>query len=718
MLTLLIIGVIAISCSNPKLQRNKLLFDISLKKEVIKSNNVIHVEEVDVQKAYESYLKAPANINHKKKALQRLAELELHNEAEKISLFDNKNDLNSSANNSSIKTLKRHLAEFPNDKNNDKIYYLLARAYSLRGLTDNKIKTLEHLIDNYQNSPYYIESLFRLGEEYLTKSRYLEAELVLTSVIVEDKTKKYHKNAIFKRAWSLYKQLKYDAAINDYNLIIHQYIKKNTDNAADQEFNKSIYKVYAVCLSYLDHEKALGKMELQIKERHIVYKIYSAFGEMLINQSRYSDLERVYNRYLSLKNVVYKDKILVKLINAWREYDNKRYAIAKLEEIDIKYSNDIQIRREVFRENTGYLARYYHALNQKNHNKKSYNKAYHWYSNLLNRYPSAVNALQHYYFAELLYENKQYLKSYEQYKHILTNYPDYNAMGDVAFAILQVSEKLYLNKSIESKAYNNEYMAFIDKHKAHKEYNKVLLTYLTYLYNNQSYNEFINIYEKNSIDQRKNDHITYLLAGAYLETSRFNKAEQIYSELANKNLFTKYKELQRRYAISIYKQAEKQTTLNNYQEAIAKYKSIELKSPYKEIVIAAKIDIAGIYLRKNEWVNAIKELSAIRKKYKKNNYEYNITKKLAIAYLNNYQDYYAAQEFNRLSDMSVNDEEKKASLWQSAELYESSGSYQSAINAYKRYARIKDLPVSQYVESAYRLSRLYKTEKDTQKELY
>mgnify|MGYP001942846532 CR=1 FL=1 len=122
---------------------------------------------------------------------------------------------------SNIVHFKELLASYPNNSNNPKIYYQLAKSYSLLGETLLSLQTLEMLAELYPTSTYLEEVYFRIGDIYFSHNNYPRARDALTKALAVGQGK-YQNNALYMLAWSQFKLSDYQNASQHFIKLIAQ----------------------------------------------------------------------------------------------------------------------------------------------------------------------------------------------------------------------------------------------------------------------------------------------------------------------------------------------------------------------------------------------------------------------------------------------------------------------------------------------------------------
>jgi tetratricopeptide (TPR) repeat protein len=89
-----------------------------------------------------------------------------------------------------------------------------------------------------------------------------------------------------------------------------------------------------------------------------------------------------------------------------------------------------------------------------------------------------------------------------------------------------------------------------------------------------------------------------------------------------------------------------------------------------------------------------------------------VTNKLAASYLEGGKPAKAAVEFERLAQSNKDPIQRRAALWQAAELYEQAGSEKQAVSAYERYIKQYPSPLEPAMEGRHRVATINKKQRN------
>ena len=130
----------------------------------------------------------------------------------------------------------------------------------------------------------------------------------------------------------------------------------------------------------------------------------------------------------------------------------------------------------------------------------------------------------------------------------------------------------------------------------------------------------------------------------------------------------------------------------------------------------AQYDAAAALIAVKDWDGAIRTLEDFRQRFPNHALQPEVSKKLAVAYLEKGSWASAAGEFEKLAAANKDPKVARDALWQAAELYEKANSKPAAAKAYERYLAQYPQPLEPAVEARYRLATIAKESGNTSRE--
>jgi TolA-binding protein len=396
--------------------------------------------------------------------------------------------------------------------------------------------------------------------------------------------------------------------------------------------------------------------------------------------------------------------------------------------------NDIAQSSEVLaflRINLIDLARHYHALAQRSQRKSHYQDAITWYRLYLKSFPEDLHTAEmNFLLAESLFENKQLHEAALEYERTAYHYPPHQKASEAGYAALISYNKLQMGLNAEDKVSVRREsiqssLRFADHFSQHPKVARVLIKASEELF---AFGDFkaayalakrvIQNYPSAARDLQRTAWI--VAAHSAFDTGDFQQAESAYQHALG---FLEKKDkqrslLQQRLAASIYKQAEISREAGDLDAAIRHFLRIGSVLPNATIRATAEYDAAASLIELKNWKGAAQVLEAFRSHYPGHDLQPEVTRKLAVVYLQGGQNSKAADEFGRLGRKDTDPKIRQESIWQAAELYTKAGKVDQAVSTLKYYVKQYPFPVEQAIEARQKLVQIYDAKNDTRRSSY
>ena len=181
---------------------------------VIDDDPGIPADEDKAIAAYRNFLAITPDARQRAQALRRLGDLSMAS-------ADNANAATPTASgtpdySAAIAQYRDYLKNYPDDPDNDRVLYQLARAQEQGGQLEESLRTLDQLVAKYPNTHYRDEIEFRRGEILFTLRQYPKAEAAYTLVLGGDFDNPYRHRALYMQGWSRFKQGNLDDALTSF----------------------------------------------------------------------------------------------------------------------------------------------------------------------------------------------------------------------------------------------------------------------------------------------------------------------------------------------------------------------------------------------------------------------------------------------------------------------------------------------------------------------
>ena len=695
--------------------------------------------EEEVRQAYDSYLRtASSGEKGRRAAMGRLAELEMAKLKELENQQDNSQQgVTDAAQVASLqKTIdlyNKALEEYPNAKDNDQTLYKLAQNYDKLGRADESLDALRRLTEQYPQSIHYPEAQFRIGEYAFITEDFLTAETAYSEVIFSGSAHPLYEQALMKRGWSRYKQGLHLEAIEDFTLAIkHRKFAHyaSLDTKAKDDFNE-YFRALALAAKNLPDLKQLNEFFTEPDQQTYIYQTHLVISNLLVMEKSYVHASQVMNQFIATyPEATEVPDALLQTMNILRVSGQTQQYAAAMESFYQSYNLDssfwssrkasgsYQNVKESMRNNILLIADAQQNEYRRSKSASNLAMAETWYKRYLAHYAAHARQDKVYSaYGELLAtlgRNAEALALFENAAYdgeILLD-------KDAAYATIDLTDKLYrtdpgnkqwLEKHLvysarSARMYSNE-----------DRYQKVSLHAVELAYNNQRYEEAINLADSlaSNLAPKAQIDTNYIKGLALLKSNRAADAEAILDQLAKQATTaqdrTKFQEAQ---ALAIYQQGKTELAAQNSEKAIEYYVRVAQQLPKAGIAADSLYEAIQLSISKELWPTAAATIELFQKLYPSHSLYKDATRQLSNVYLKLGQSDRAALVFEKISAQDSDKAVQMAALWQAAELYESKNKLDDAIRAYVNYANSYTSPYPQYLESMNKLVDLYTKKRD------
>jgi len=699
--------------------------------------------QVDTDKAKKSYQTLLDNTDDealRRRAMQRIADLELMENDEpqdetetEFSVAEKEDDEKYKK---AVSLYENILNASPNRKNNDRILYQLSRAYEQLGEIEKSLTTLTNLVTQYPNTEFYDEAQFRRGELFFTFQEFANAEDAYKKSLKEQQNSHFFERATYKLAWSIYKQNRYSEALIpfialvDYKLADKR-LSDNLDNydflsQGDKELLIDALRVISICFSELDGTASLTEYFSERKAPNYEFLLYRSLGNFFLEQERYLDAAEAYLNFGAVRPAHPQNLVLLieaielyqakgftqKVLETKKELVNRHtaYAAFWLENTHHGY-HDYLIRSdsELDKRIVDYVAntveelgRYHHALAQKNKNSIDYAEAIHWYQTFTRSFLQHPNTPEiNFLLGEALFENQQYSEAIREYEKTAYNYTHHKLGAEAGYAaLLAYEEQLKLlgddsDRDFWDRLSIQSAQRFTKLYPRDPRAASVLISVVNTLFEKQQYKQAA-LFAKRILtitptsETKAHRQALLVLAHAAFEEAHFAEAETMYTQAIN--LTDEDDEsraaLYERLAASIYKQAELLREQGSIEASTQTFLRISTIAPNTTIAIAAEYDAASNLINQKNWEEVITILERFKNNHPQHKLYNDVINNLALAYLESESWLKAAEHIEIISASDTDEKTRRDALWQTAELYTKGQAYEQAIEKYLEYDQL------------------------------
>ncbi len=685
-----------------------------------------------------------------REALRRLADMELE-------IAENANDTAANAVSgrdeaqSAIGHYQKYLNHYPDDGNNERVLYQLAKAYDLSGQMADALAVLERLLREYPRGLYTEEALFRSGEMHFSLRETAAAELAFSTLLNNYPDSIFYQRALYMDGWSLYLESRYQESLHRFYSLLER--KLGTDQThitalgenlpgQDRALLEDSLKVICLSLSYLGETVPVDSLIAPIAARPYETLVYRRLGEFYLEKDRYGDAA---NAFLGLARHdpghAMAPQFHQYAVAAYRRggfhdlfLDAKSQFVA-LYGVDSPYWRAHDARshdgiRPYLEKDISDLAAHYHALARRGDAAKDFDAAIKWYAEFLKTSPSGPQAAEmNFLLAECLHDAKRSREAIAQYERTAYEYPPHKNGAEAGYAALlsywQVLPALSEEEKTEWRRTTiASALRFSDHYPKDARVNSVLAKAVEALYVLHDYAAAI-VAAQRLLDRPVNkDEDTRantwaLLGHAQFETSDYANAEKAYNTALAQLAATDPRRpgLIENLAASIYKQGEQRRADGDLRSAVASFLRIDQAAP--AIWIAAQYDAAAALITLADWPTAASVLEDLRRRQLGDaRLQNGVKEKLVFVYMQSGKKYQAAREMEGLASAANDEKRRRDIIWEAAALYQSLDASKDAIRLYTHYVDAFPSAVADTIEARYQLSVLYAQQEYFDKSLY
>ena len=649
-------------------------------------------------------------------ALRRLGDLELEGNEDEA-LKSGGDQLNAATYAQAVKRYQQLLAQYPDYAHRDQVLYQLARAQETGGDPLAALATLDQIVAHYPRTSLMGEVQFRRGEILFSHSRYTEAEKAYSSVLALDAAAsapgEFHEQALYKKGWSLYKQDRYDAALQPFFTLLDDRFGKIDPAHIDpyleeqprpvRELIGDTLRVMALSLSSLDAQKTLSE---QLKARNAPsygHLLYLSLSGLYMDQKRYSDAAAVLMGFVDAEPLHPRAPYLH--MQAVADLEQGKFpdeALAARDSFTHRFGLDQPFWKaqpvppsapvnapvvDFLKDSLWTLARNEHHLAQAKDaapadRLQHYRAAADGYRRYLAYFPQDPQAAEvNFLLGETLFQSADYAGAVNAYETSAYQFPPHAHSAEAGYAALLAYQK------------QEATLAAADKPAWHRRSIDAELKFATTfpddprasaarldaaggLFALGARPEAIAAAEPlvqsphASVEQRRSAGM--IIGQAYFDSGDYMHAESSYVDVRNLDTASGKKdpELSERIAASIYRQGEDARKAGQNAQAAAAFLRVGQVVPDAKIRATADYDAAQSLLAAGKTADAIPVLEAFRAQNPNNALADAATANLALAYSKNNDTASAAREFERMADNPrLGEAERREALQQAEKLY-------------------------------------------------
>jgi TolA-binding protein len=710
----------------------------------IVASKPIDISAEAAKENYRKLLELAPDESVKGEAMRRLADLQI--QVDEASPGDAKESARLQQD--SIRLYKELLSSKPDDKNNDRVLYQLARAYQNVGDDEGAITALQQLTIQFPESPFNGDSHFRRGELLFRLNRFDESATEYKTVMGLGNKTPFFEPSQYKLGWSLFKQSLYEPAIQVFCAILDRELPLgvganpqtvlNAVKPNKRDTAKDALRVSGLSFAALGGGEAINEYIAKFGEPRFFPLLYNALGEQLIEKQRYSDGAKAYAAFTSRYPLhPLAPSFQSRVIKTFQDGNFGAQVVEEKERYAVTYDPAAPYWSgrtpvpEVMSELRGHLddlAKFYHARAQADpaKNQADFLTAASWYQRILKAFPKdPKNPETNFLFAESLFDGGKTLEAATEYTRTAYDYPAHARNAEAAYAAVLAYQKNATQVAVADKPAalrlaidSSKRMA--DTYPKHPEVMPVLTRAAEDLFQIKALDEAILVADR--VIKAQPEAPAALLriswsvtADAQFAQKRYPEAETAYAQLLQRTPATEpgRKLVVEQLAASIYKQGEAARSANDLRAAVGHFLRVAKSVPEASIRPTADYDAAAGLIQLEDWSAAAQVLEGFRGNFPDNALIADVDKKLAVVYTRDNKPREAAGAYGRIANRKTETEAVRIeAAWQSATLYDQAKDEPGAASAYEFYAKSFPRPLERALDARIRLADIYRARGD------
>ncbi len=693
--------------------------------------------------AYRDYLARYPSTPERREIMRRLADL-LMTRAADLSTATPGSRVDSAARQDYADALAIYeelLGQYPDDAQSPELLYQSARAYEEMGESARAIVVLDGLIEHSRNldPKLYADAQFRRGELFFEDGSFSAAERSFREVIRVGKSSDVRERAMYKLGWSLFKQDRYEDALDVFFALLDLKIPSRVNlethlatlSRAEREQVADVFRAISLGFSYLSGVDSVVVYFERHGSRPYERRVYRDLGELYAGKEFYTDAAKT---YLTLARREPGNpeapRLYVEAIALYEEAGLRQSVIETEKAFVQGYGLDAvfwdhhspQAFPDVVERLESALvelASHYHVLALEQQQETDQRESVQWYRVYLASFGDTERAANmNLRLAELFRDSRLYRRAVDEYERTAYARGAHRWAAEAGRAALLVYAQHEKDLEGEDEARWSQRatasaIRFVESFPLDPDAPAVLANAGVSLLDRGEVDEALRVGE--TILQRQaplpaalRQTAWSILAQAHFEKGNYQAAEHAYVQALR---FTEAGDprrsaLKEGMAAAIYEHASERLEQGDKDEAVTDFLRAANAAPESSIGPEAQYDAAASLLALGEWRNAISILERFRADYPKHRLQAEVTQKLAFAYARSGQTVAAAAEYLRLGEREGDAALRREALLQAADLYEQAGRTPDAVAALEVYLGESSIPAVESIEVSQRLADL------------
>lgn len=699
----------------------------------------------DAERAVENYrrlLELAPDVETRNEAQRRLADLQVQIEDSRGVTEESEKSLQEA-----IALYNKLLYADPDSKDNDRIFYQLARAQQNLGETEAAIDTLRRLTERHPQSTLAGDARFRRAELLFYLARYAEAETEYRAVMDLKGATPFFEPAQYKYGWSQYKQSKYGDAIATFFDILDRELPQGDlfepepalaqVDKAKNDLVRDALRVVTLALSALGGGPALNEYLAERGDPRFTPLIYAALGAAMLEKERYTDAAGAYAAYIQrYPRSALAPAFQSRVIRAYADGGFRDLVVKEKERYATVYDPDAaywggqpatpEVMTEL-RTHLDDLAKHFHARAQQGQATRErtgqsaqlddFLVAARWYRRIIELYPQDPRLAEvNFLLGDSLLDGGRTLDAAREFERTAYDYPAHGRAADAAHAsVLAYAQYAGAVSSEQRPQALRESIAagirLADSFPRHPQRYPVLTQAAQDLFELKDYDEAVTIAGRvletaDPVDPLLKRRSWSVIGDSHFARERFDAAERAYAEeLRLTPAQTQaHADVTEQLAASIYKQGEVARAADDLKLASHHFLRVGQVTPRSKIRAAAEYDGAAALIALEDWGNAARVLEGFRQLFPAHPLEADVDKKLAVAYQRDDKPLDAARTYTRITQrQSEAVDVRREAGWLAATLYDEGKADAQAAAAYEQYVKNFPRPLDRALDARARL---------------
>lgn len=632
------------------------------------------------------------------------------------------------------------LKAYPDYPRNDEVLYQLARAYETTAQSDLALATLERIVTRYPNAVLMPEVDFRRGEILFSARRWVDAQRAYERVIARGAKGQFYNQSLYKHGWALFKQGLSEDSLPSFMGVLDSLLlepankrKLRPDKSLsrpDTELVEDTLRVSSITFSYLDGAASLEAYLAKGERPAYAHMLYSRLGDLFVEKQRWQDAAASYRAYVAKDpNSEYAPGLAMQAIEAYGKggfgqlvLDGKRDFVERY-----NFSSGFWQGRErgkypaiegALRVNLKDVATWYHSTAQSSKKVADYEQAARWYRDYLQSFPDADDsAATNYLLAETLFESLQFAAAAEEYQRTAYDYPRNAKSAAAAYASLAAYDRHEAGLTGDPKTEWHRRsidagVRFAKTFPEHPDSGGVLTRAAQDIFKQGDLPRAIEVAQavldhQPAVDMPKQRIAWTVIAQSNFDLGQFAPAEQAF--VRARDLVPAgdpmRKDLSERLAAAVYKQGEAKRSAGDGAGAVDDFLRVAQLAPDSPVRTTAEYDAAAQLITLKQWSRAIGVLEGFRRNWPQSQLQSDVTRKLAVAYVEAGRPGDAAVEFERIAANSAESADlRREALASAADNYEKAGNTARTVAVLERYVAQYPSPFADALDSRQRLA--------------